>query len=43
MIENDVWISHGALILSGVYIRDGTVIGTGEVVNENIEDYAIVA
>ena len=43
IIENDVWVGHGALIVSGVHIGNGAVIGAGSVVYKNVEDYAIVA
>lgn len=31
VIGNDVWIGHGAIILSGKTIGNGAVIGTGAV------------
>ena len=43
IIDNDVWIGHGALIVSGVHIGNGAVIGAGAVVYKNVADYAIVA
>lgn len=43
LIGDDVWIGHGATILSGVEIGRGAVIGAGAVVTHNIEPYAIVA
>lgn len=42
-IGNDVWIGHGAMILSGVSIGDGAVVGAGAVVARNVPPYAIVA
>lgn len=41
-IGNDVWIAHGALILSGVTIGDGAVIGARAVVTKNVKPYEIV-
>jgi len=41
VIGNDVWIGHGAIILSGVKIGNGAVIGAGSVVRGNIEPYSI--
>ena len=43
IIENDVWIGMGAMILSGVKIGNGAVIGTNSVVSSDIEPYSIVA
>ena len=40
-IGSDVWIGHGATILSGVTIGDGAVIGARAVVASNIPPYAI--
>jgi virginiamycin A acetyltransferase len=40
-IGNDVWIGHGAVILSGVEIGDGAVIGAMAVVAKNIPPYAV--
>lgn len=41
-VGNDVWIGHGALILSGVNIGDGAVIGASSVVSRDVEPYSIV-
>lgn len=40
-IGNDVWIGHGAIILSGVTVGDGVIIGAGSVVTKDIPAYAI--
>jgi acetyltransferase-like isoleucine patch superfamily enzyme len=40
-IESDVWIGHGAIILSGTTIGVGSVIGAGAVVRGNIPPYSI--
>lgn len=42
IIENDVWIGHGAIILSGVTIGRGSVIAAGAVVTSDVARYAIV-
>lgn len=42
-IGNDVWIGHGAIILQGVQVGDGSIIAAGSVVTKNIEPYTIVA
>jgi acetyltransferase-like isoleucine patch superfamily enzyme len=41
-IGNDVWIGHGAIIISGVTVGDGAVIGAGAVVTKDVPPYAIV-
>lgn len=43
LIENDVWIGHGAVILGGVTIHNGGVVGAGAVVTKDVPPYAIVA
>lgn len=42
VIEDDVWICHGAIILSGVTIGKGSVIGAGAIVTKNVEPYSII-
>ncbi len=41
-IGNDVWIGHGACILSGANIGDGAVVGAHAVVRGTVPPYAIV-
>ena len=43
LIENDVWIGHGATIMGGVIIHNGAVIGANAVVTKDVPPYAIVA
>lgn len=43
IIESDVWIGDGAVILSGVRIGVGAVIGANAVVRSDVEPFAIVA
>lgn len=43
VIGNDVWVGHGALILSGVTIGDGAVVAARSVVTKDVRPYAIVA
>lgn len=38
----DVWLGHGALILSGVTVGHGAVVAAGSVVTKDIPPYAIV-
>lgn len=43
VIEDDVWIGHGAIILSGVNIGHGAIVAAGAVVTKNVSPYAVVA
>ena len=43
IIQDDVWIGYGSIILSGVKIGQGAVIAAGSVVTHNVPPYAIVA
>ena len=40
-IGEDVWISTGAKILSGVEIGNGAIIAAGSVVTQNVEEFTI--
>lgn len=40
-VDDDVWIGHGAIILSGVHIGQGAVIGAGSVVAKDVPPYAV--
>ena len=42
-IEDDVWIGHGSIILSGVKIVQGSIVGAGSVVTRDIEPFSIYA
>jgi acetyltransferase-like isoleucine patch superfamily enzyme len=42
VIEDDVWLGVGAIILPGVTIGRGAVVGAGSVVAKNVPEYAIV-
>lgn len=42
IIEDDVWVGYGAIILSGVKIGRGSIIAAGSVVTKNVEAYSIV-
>ena len=43
ILENDVWIGHGAVILPGVRIGSGAAIGAGAVVSHDVEPFTVVA
>lgn len=42
IIDDDVWIAYGAIILSGVHIGQGAIIAAGAVVSNDVPPYAIV-
>lgn len=42
IIEDDVWIGYGVIILSGSRIGRGAVIGAGAIIAGNIEPYNVV-
>jgi acetyltransferase-like isoleucine patch superfamily enzyme len=43
LIEEDVWIGYGAIILSGVSVGRGAIVAAGAVVTHDVPRYAIVA
>ncbi|WP_343567419.1 acyltransferase [Sphingobacterium sp.] len=42
IIEDDVWIGEGAIILPGVKIGRGAVVGANAVVTKDVRPYAVV-
>lgn len=42
-IENDVWLVIRSVILSGVQVREGTVVAADSVVTKDTVPYSIVA
>lgn len=42
IIEDDVWIGFGAIVMSGVKIGKGSVVAAGAVVTKDVEPYTIV-
>ena len=43
IVENDIWIGHGAIILAGVIIGRGSIVAAGSVVVKEVPRYAVVA
>ena len=43
IINNDVWVGAGAIILTGVVIGEGAIIAAGSVVNKDVQPFSIVA
>lgn len=42
VIDDDVWIGYGAIIMSSVHIGQGAVVAAGAVVTKDVPPYAIV-
>jgi acetyltransferase-like isoleucine patch superfamily enzyme len=42
IIQDDVWIGFGAILISGVRIGRGAIVGVGSVVPKNVAPYSIV-
>lgn len=42
IIEDDVWIGHGAIILPGVTVKRGSVVGAGAVVTKTYPEYSVI-
>jgi maltose O-acetyltransferase len=42
VIEDDVWIGAGAVILPGITLGHGAVVGAGAVVTKDVPPYSIV-
>lgn len=43
VIEDDVWIGIGVIILSGVRIGQGAVVAAGSIITKDVPKYAVVA
>lgn len=43
VIEDDVWIGLGAIILSGVKIGQGSIVAAGSIVTKEVDAYSIYA
>lgn len=42
ILQNDVWVGHGATILAGVTLHNGSVVAANAVVTKDVPPYAIV-
>jgi phosphonate metabolism protein (transferase hexapeptide repeat family) len=43
VLENDVWVGHGAVIMPGVKIGTGAAIGSGAIVTRDVPQFSISA
>lgn len=43
VVEDDVWIGYGSVVLTGVHIGQGAVIGANSIVTKDVPAYAIWA
>jgi acetyltransferase-like isoleucine patch superfamily enzyme len=43
IIEDDVWIGYGSIIVSGVRIGQGSIIASGSVVTKDVDSFSIYA
>lgn len=43
IIEDDVWMGHGVIVLGPVRVRRGAVVSAGAVVTKDVPPYAVVA
>jgi len=41
IIEDDVWVGYGTILLGGIKIGTGSIIAAGSVVTKNVESYSI--
>ena len=41
VVEDDVWIGYGSIILSGVTIGTGSIVASGSIVTKSVEPYSI--
>ena len=42
IIEDNVWIGHGCIIIHGVTIKTGSVVAAGSIVTKDVEENSIV-
>ncbi|MBX9792186.1 MAG: hypothetical protein K2Y37_24960 [Pirellulales bacterium] len=42
VVEDDVWIGRGAIVMHGLTIGEGAIVAAGALVTRNVEPYTIV-
>lgn len=42
-IKDDVWIGHGAIVMAGVTVEEGSIVAAGAVITRDVPPYTIVA
>lgn len=42
VVDDDVWIGYGSIIMSGVHIGQGAIVAAGSVVTKDVPPYTIV-
>lgn len=43
ILEDDVWLGYGVIVLPGVHLGKGCVVGAGSVVTKSFEPYSVLA
>ncbi|GAB4447280.1 MAG: hypothetical protein Fur0028_02160 [Bacteroidales bacterium] len=43
IVEDDVWIGYGSIIMSVVRIKRGSIVAAGSVVTRDVDEYSIYA
>jgi acetyltransferase-like isoleucine patch superfamily enzyme len=43
VVESDVWVGYGSVLISGIKVGRGAIVAAGSVVTKNVAPYAIVA
>jgi acetyltransferase-like isoleucine patch superfamily enzyme len=43
IVEDDVWIGYGTVVMGGVWIGAGSIIASGSIVTRDVEPYSIYA
>ena len=42
ILEDDVWVGYGAILMTGVHVGKGSIIAAGSVVTKDVPPYSIV-
>ena len=43
IIEKDVWVGHGTIIMHGVTLGEGCIISAGSIILKDVQSYSIMA